>query len=90
MAQSTASNILDGGQPSDSLQQCMLGSVVSSLKALCMTPTGPKGLGAKRESTGGFAGGIVASEIWPGLEGPWEGTYWSVNSTPSKVIRLGS
>lgn len=59
----------------------MLGSVVSSYKAMCMIPTSPKGLDAKRESTGGFKGGIVASDIWAGLEGPWEGTYWRSSAT---------
>lgn len=69
MVQSAGGNILDGGWPPDFLQQCILGNVVSRCKAMCMTSTSPKGLDTRRESTGGFKGGLVASEIW-------EGIYW--------------
>lgn len=82
MAQSTAGNILDGWwAPPDFLQQCMLGNVVFSCEAMCMTPASPKGLDDKRESTGGLKGGLVTSEIWAGPEGPWEGTYWRSSVT---------
>lgn len=72
---------IGGGLPPDFLQQCMLGNVVSGCNAMCMALTSPKDLDAKRESTGGLRGGIMASEIWVGLEGLWEGTYWRSSVT---------